>query len=332
MNDPVLPSGKLPAALLSRLLAPFNRNADDLLLPPSVGEDAGVIGIRGGALVVATDPITLTGQEIGGHAVLINANDVAVLGVRPRWFLAVFLLPVGTTESDVSGMFESMREALEILDIALVGGHTEVTPAVVQPVVTGQMLGFQEDGAFIRTGGVQTGDAILQIGLAPVEGAAVLALELEDRLSGVAPELLKQAKNAIRDPGISVVAPALRAAALGATAMHDPTEGGLSAGFHEMAEASQVALQVDGDAVLWFAPGVALCHALHADPWGILASGTVLTAFPADVADAALTALCADGYEAAIIARAVPGFGVSLANGEPLPRYEQDEMSRILAN
>lgn len=331
MNDPVLPSGKLPAALLSRLLAPFNRDADELLLPPSVGEDAGVIGVGGGALVVATDPITLTGREIGGHAVLINANDVAVLGVRPRWFLAVFLLPVGTTESEVSGMFESMREALEKLDVVLVGGHTEVTPAVVQPVVTGQMLGFQEEGLFLKTGGVVVGDAIVQIGPAPIEGAAVLAHELTDKLIGVPADTLRMARDAMHDPGISVVDPALRAAELGATAMHDPTEGGLSAGLHEMAEASRVALQIDDDAVLWFAPGVALCEALHADPWGMLASGTVISAFPEEMVESALAALRADGYEAAIIARAMPGFGVSLVNGVLLPRYEQDEISRILA-
>ena len=82
MTDSVIPPGKLPAELLGRLLAPFRRNAPELLLPPSVGEDAGVIGIGDGALVAATDPITLTGSEVGGHAVLINANDVAVLGVQ----------------------------------------------------------------------------------------------------------------------------------------------------------------------------------------------------------------------------------------------------------
>ncbi len=331
MNDPVLPSGKLRAELLRRMLAPFRRDSTDLLLPPSIGEDAGVIGIGGGALVAATDPITLTGKEIGGHAVLINANDVAVLGVRPRWFLSVFLLPLGTTELEVTGMFESMREALEALDIVLVGGHTEVTPAVVQPVVTGQMLGYQEDGQFIKTGGVALGDAVLQIGSAPVEGAAVLAHELEERLDAVAPEILAQAKAAIRDPGISVVAPALRATELGATAMHDPTEGGLSAGLHEMAEASGLALRVDREAALWFAPGIALCEAVGADPWGMLASGTLLAAFPSSSVDDALSAFTSEGYAVAVIAHAEPGDGVSFGDGPALPRYEQDELSRVLS-
>lgn len=330
MSQSVLPPGKLPANLLRQLLAPFRKNAPELLLPPSVGEDAGVIGIGGGALVVATDPITLTGKEVGGHAVLINANDVAVTGVQPRWFLAVFLLPVGTTEDDVSGMFADMRQTLETLDIHLVGGHTEITAAVNQPVVTGQMLGFREDGVFVKTGGMQVGDAVLQVGLAPVEGAAVMALEIGDTLE-IAPDLLNAARGAIRDPGISVVAPALRAAALGTSAMHDPTEGGLSAGLHELAEASGVALKVDGSATMWFAPGIALCDAVGADPWGMLASGTLLAAFPAASVDAAVSAFAAEGYAVARLAQAEAGQGVTFVDGRSLPRYEQDELSRILA-
>lgn len=331
MSDDALPSGKLPAALLRRLLTPFRSDAPELLLPPSVGEDAGVIGIGGGALVAATDPITLTGCEIGGHAVQINANDVAVLGVRPRWFLAVFLLPVGTTEPDVEAMFGNMREALDALDVLLVGGHTEITPAVNQPVVVGQMLGYDEGGKFVRTGGVAAGDTVLQIGRAPVEGAAVLAAEAGDRLRDVPPEALSAARDAVRVPGISVVDAALRAAALGATAMHDPTEGGLSAGLYELAEASRVALRIDRDAVLWFEPGIILCEAIGADPWGMLASGTLLAGFPLEVVDTACEALAAEGYEVAKIARAVTGEGIHASDGFELPRYEQDELSRILA-
>ena len=330
MTDIVLEPGKLPSALLRRLLAPFPKNAPDLLLPPSVGEDAGVIDIGGGALVAATDPITLTGSEVGGHAVLINANDVAVLGVRPRWFLSVFLLPVGTTESEVEGVFESMRVALEALDIVLVGGHTEVTAAVTQPVVTGQMLGFQADGHFVKTGGVRVGDTILQVGAAPVEGAAVIASELGATLN-VPEALLAEARGAIVIPGISVVEPALRAAALGASALHDPTEGGMSAGLHELAEASGVSLVVGVRAPLWYAPGIALCDAVGADPWGMLASGTLLAAFPPDRVDEAVNTLAAGGNDVARLGVAEVGEGVRFDDGRALPRYERDELSRILA-
>ena len=325
-----LDAGKLPAALLQRLLEFDGPPPADLLLPPAVGEDAGVIDIAGGALVAATDPITLTGEAVGAHAVVINANDVAVMGVRPRWFLAVILLPPGTTEADLTAMFEEMRNALDRIDVALVGGHTEVTPAVTQPVVVGQMLGYRADGRFIRTAGMAAGDTVIQVGAAPIEGAAVLAHECADRLDSVTPDLRALARDAVADPGISVVAPALRAADLGASALHDPTEGGLSAGLHELADASGLALRIDTDSVRWFAPGAAVCAALGADPWGTLASGALLAAFPAAAVDKAENALKADGYETARLGVAEPGAGVHTASG-PLKRYEQDEVSRVLA-
>lgn len=326
-----LPPGKLPPALLRELLAEGDPPPPELLVPPRVGEDACVIELPGGALVAASDPITLTGSGIGGLAVTINANDVAVMGARPRWFLSTVLLPLGTSEETVRDIFAAMRARLHELGSSLVGGHTEITEAVTQPVIVGQMLGLREDGGFVPTGGVQSGDRILQIGRAPIEGAAVLALEARDRLDGVEGRLLAEATRALETPGVSVVAPALRCAELGAHAMHDPTEGGLSAGLHELAEASSVSLiGLSDDRVLWFEPGVALARALGADPWGVLASGCLLAAFGDERATEVVAALRADGLEVSEIARAAPGEGVWRAGGEPLTRFERDELSRVL--
>jgi len=331
MTDAPLPAGKLAAPLLRRLLGAHARPAADVLLPPGIGEDAAVLAVGDGALAVATDPITLTGREIGGHAVVINANDVAVMGIRPRWFLAVLLLPRGSTEAEVAAIFDDMRQALDRLDVVLVGGHTEITAAVSQPVVVGQMLGFAADGRFVRTGGLAPGDAVLQVGPAPVEGTAVLANEAAARLGGLAPELLAEAHAAVVEPGISVVGPALLAADLGASSLHDPTEGGLSAGLWEMAEASGLALTVDPAAALWYPPGLAVCRALGADPWGTLASGALLAGFARDRVADVRAALHAAGHATALLARAEAGSGVAARNGKPFRRYEQDELSRVLA-
>ena len=56
-------------------------------------------------LIVATDPITLTSADLGRLSVIVNANDIAVMGVRPRWFLATVLLPPGTTDLAVEELF-----------------------------------------------------------------------------------------------------------------------------------------------------------------------------------------------------------------------------------
>ena len=182
----------------------------------------------------------------------------------------------------------------------------------------------------VPTGGLRPGHAVVQVGSAPVEGAAVLAEVLPpERLAAVSDNTLEAARSALEAPGISVVEPALTAARAGATALHDPTEGGLSAGLHEMADASGVALTLEPDHIAWFDPGVALCAAAGLDPWGTLASGTLLAGFAPDRLDGALRDLARAGHTAAVIGQAEPGSGVALADGTPLPRHERDELSRL---
>ena len=323
--------GKLPAALLADLLADLPVPPADVLLGPHIGEDACAIELPGGVLVAATDPITFTAREIGRFSVIVNANDVAVMGVRPRWFLAVILLPPGSTEAMVRDVFADMREGVAHVGASLVGGHTEVTPAVTQPLVVGQVLGIAEDGKFVATGGMRPRDVLLQVGPAPIEGAAVLGREAADRLTGLDRGDLDEALGALDRPGISVVEPALLAAELGASAMHDPTEGGLAAGLNEMAKASGVRVRVDLSSVLWFSPGRAICDALAADPMATLASGALLAAFPPDRAGPAMRALARHGYAASDIGRAGEGSGVFDADGRPLAWPERDEVARVLA-
>ena len=322
-----LPAGKLAPEFLARLIA--TPLPPEVVLGPRIGEDACAIEIGAGTLVAATDPITLTGAGVGAHAVAVNANDVAVTGARPRWFLACVLLPVGSTRGDVEALFAGMLRALDQVGAALVGGHTEVTTAVRQPVVVGQMLGLAT-GRTVPTGGLRPGDAVVQIGPAPVEGAAVLAEVLPaERLAEVSAQVLDAARCALDIPGITVVEPALAAARAGASALHDPTEGGLSAGLHEMADASGVALVIEPERIVWFDPGVELCVAAGLDPWGTLASGTLLAGFAADRLDGALHELAHAGHAVSVIGRAEPGRGVTFACGAPLARFERDELSRL---
>lgn len=327
MTDVPLPTGKFPAPLLTRALRAFGPHPPEVLLGPAIGEDACALAVGSEVLVVAADPITLTGSGVGRSAVIINANDVAVTGARPRWFLATLLLPPGTSIRAVDAVFEAMRDALQEVGAVLVGGHTEITGAVTQPVVAGQMLGTAE--RIVRTGGLSPGDVVVQVGLCPVEDAVVLATGADVGLDAA---VLDEARAATISPGISVVDAALVAADLGACAMHDPTEGGLAAGLHELATASGVSLEVDRKAVLWYEPGVALCSALGADPWATLASGCLLAGFRPDRAADALTDLRARGLPAAVIASAGPGTGVRDREGTPIPWPGRDEVARLLAD
>ncbi|HSE02602.1 MAG TPA: AIR synthase related protein, partial [Methylomirabilota bacterium] len=78
--------GKLPPALLQRLLrfrgAPDRRVA----VGPGFGLDAAVVDLGPQYLILKSDPVTFTTEEVGWYAVHVNANDVAVMGARPAWF------------------------------------------------------------------------------------------------------------------------------------------------------------------------------------------------------------------------------------------------------
>ena len=324
-----LPAGKLSPEFLARLIE--TSLPPEVVLGPRIGEDACAIEVEAGTLVAATDPITLTGAGVGAHAVAVNANDVAVTGARPRWFLACVLLPEGSTAEDAEALFAGMRRALDRVGATLVGGHTEVTGAVRQPLVVGQMLGVATQRT-VPTGGLRPGDAVVQIGPAPVEGAAVLADVLSpERLAAG----LRRGRWKRRDPSLDYArnprSSSLRSRPPGRapSALHDPTEGGLAAGLHEMAEASGVALVVQSERILWFEPGVELCAVAGLDPWGTLASGTLLAGFASDRWDGAVHELARAGHSVSVIGRATHGCGVTFTGGAPLIRFERDEMSRL---
>jgi hydrogenase maturation factor len=261
--------------------------------------------------------------------VVVTANDIAVTGARPRWFLATVLVPPGTTGDGVRRVFAEIHDGLARVGAYLVGGHSEVTAAVTHPVVVGHMLGLAEEGRVVGSGGARPGDTVVQVGRAPVEGAAVLAWEAVARLQHLDPKAIGEAAAATDRPGLSVVEPALHSTRLGATAMHDPTEGGLAAGLHEVAQASSVRIRVVRDAVLWFEPGVAICRELGLDPWATLASGALFATFPAPQTDEALSALRAAGHEASLVGQVEAGAGVYDSHGDEIVRPKQDEVARL---
>jgi hydrogenase expression/formation protein HypE len=169
---------------------------------------------------------------------------------------------------------------------------------------------------------------VFQVRPAPIEGAAVLASDAGDALMALDKDVAAAALAALDDPGISLVEAAILATELGAKALHDPTEGGLLMGLHELADAGAVAIRVDPSAVLWFEPGRAVCEALGCDPWSTLASGTLLAAFSAERADEARSALEAAGHPVAALGSVEAGRGVLDLDGQVMPRREQDEVAR----
>lgn len=328
--------GKLPPDLLQGLLSQVPPDPR-VLVGPSLGEDAAVISFGQGLLVAKTDPITFATEHIGWYAVQVNANDIAVMGGEPRWFLAAVLLPEGASPETAEAIFHQVESACRSLGIGLVGGHTEVTQGLSRPIVVGSMLGEATHEALVTSAGARKGDdVILTKGIA-IEGTAALALEHGPLLTarGVDAALVRRAAQYLFDPGISVVEDARVARRAGRVhAMHDPTEGGLATGLWELAQASGLGLEVDLAQVQILPETREICARLGIDALGLLASGALILASPPVSRGAILSALAGAGIPARVIGRLVArekGFRMVGPGGErDLPLFPRDELARWL--
>ena len=332
-----LPVGKLRAATLQALLDQHPVKDPRVVVGPRVGEDAAVIDMGDRYLVATADPITFATDDVSWYALQVNANDIAVRGARPRWFLATILLPEGRTSDDsVTALFARLHEACEEMDIALVGGHTEVTYGIDRPIVAGTMLGEVAKDKLVTTSGAQAGDAVVMTKGIPLEGAAIIAREREAELRarGVSASVIRKAKAFVRTPGLSVVPEAEIACELATVhAMHDPTEGGLATALHELADAAGVGLRIDRDRIMMLPEGRILCEAFGLDPLGTIASGALLMTLAPAEAGIVIHALARESIDCHFIGQVVPrDQGVSLVEGArtvPLPIFPQDEITRL---
>ena len=337
MNPSPLPPGKLPAALLAALLAQDVPTDPRVLIGPRVGEDAAVIDMGDCLLIAKSDPITFATDAIGHYAVTVNANDIAVMGGTPRWFLATLLLPeTRTTAALVQDIFTQVRQACQELGIALVGGHTEITVGLERPILAGHMLGEVPREHLVTSAGVQVGDAILLTKGFPVEGVSIIARECAAQLAtqGHTSEDIARWQQFLFQPGISVVKEAqVLQQAVEVHAMHDPTEGGVATGLWEMAQASGVGLHMSADQLPVLPEGALLCQAFGLDPLGTIASGALLAAVPAAQAEHAIRTCAEVGIACYRIGTAVAEVTeLVLHTGtqtRPLPTFTRDEILTI---
>jgi thiamin-phosphate kinase len=329
--------GKLPIATFKSFLDKIEIEDEQVVLGPSVGEDAAVIRLGRKLLVAKTDPVTFATDLIGWYVVHVNANDIATMGAKPRWFLATILLPEKATNREAEKIFEQILSACKSLEITLVGGHTEITHDLKRPVVIGCMLAESDEQSVITTSGAKQGDDIVLTKGIAIEGTAVLAREAAHYLFsfGLSKDLTMRAADYLFSPGISVVKEALTAcSAVTVHSMHDPTEGGLSTGLQEIASAAQVGILVEQEKIPILAECKDICDRLGLDPLGLLASGALIITLPHSETSILLEALREAGINATAIGKVVDareGIKMHTTVGTlDLPQFERDELARFL--
>jgi len=297
-----LPLGKVPIEILKEVVFKnLGAERSEVILGPASGVDGAILDVGNKNAIVSMDPITGAVERIGWEAININANDVATFGVEPTFFFSCLMLPEGADSKIVETISGQMNTAAKELGIAIVGGHCESTPGLSNPIVVGCAMGLTEKGKYVTAAGAKAGDKLILTKSAGIEGTAILATDRKGQLKNVfSPEILENAKGFYSQ--ISVVKDALTAyGAGGVHAMHDPTEGGILNGIHEMADATGLGVRAFEDKITVEPETAKICRYYEIDPLQLISSGALLIAADPLAADKIIEVLCGQHIYAEVI-------------------------------
>ncbi len=308
------------AALSNDYLAQGN---DGALLPPAAGR-----------LVMATDshvvsPLFFPGGDIGCLAVHGTINDVAVMGARPLYLAASFILESGFPLADLKRIVDSMARAAREAGIPIVTGDTKVVEQGKGDgvFITTTGVGVVADGLTLSGDRARPGDAVLLSGTIGDHGMAIMSQR--ENLSFEAP--IESDTAALH----GLIADMLVTGA-DIRLMRDPTRGGLAATLNEIASQSSVGIQLE-EAAIPVKPAVeAVCELLGLDPLNVANEGKLIAVCAMGDAERLLGVMRAHplGKQAALIGQVIEDrrgfvqmktrFGgrrmVDWLSGEQLPR------------
>ena len=324
--------GKVPENVLKRsVMKQLHYKRDEVILGPGIGEDCAALALaEDEILVMSTDPITGTVKDIGKLAIQITANDLASAGAEPIGVMLTILLPDGTREIALKRIMEQMECACREATMQILGGHTEVTAVVNQPVVNVAGVAKAKKGSLISTAGARAGMDIVVSKWVGIEGTMIFAKEKEAELKEHFPADFVDTAIGF-DRYLSVVPEAAVATQSSVAAMHDVTEGGLFGALWEMAEASGVGLEIDLKKIPIRQETVEICEYFDVNPYGLISSGMMLMA-SAD-GNALVLALQEAGIPATVIGKATEGNDRVIIRDEErrfLEPPKTDELYKVL--
>lgn len=302
----MLKVGKLDSDLLEKaVINKIKHKRQDVLVHAGVGEDCATIDFGEYECVMSTDPITASVNDIGRLCIHISCNDIASNGIEPVGILLSVMLPEGTTEDDLSAIMEQAADAAEECGVEIVGGHTEITTAVNQPVIVSTAIGRGKKGQSASAEKIKVGDCILMTKSAGIEGTGIIAGDYEEELAEfLSEEEINEAKALLSK--ISVVKDGMAAGSIGTHGMHDVTEGGILGAVWEMCRIAGVGAELLDEAIPVEAVTKKICAHYDIDYLRLISSGSMIIMASPDKKSAILEKLEAEGVATCEIGRILP--------------------------
>lgn len=278
MSTNYLKIGKVSEKILGKWVFSKPISRPEVLIGPMLGEDCCAVKLAADeTLILSTDPITATDENIAYLAVHVTLNDLAAAGAEPVGMLVTILLPPKYPESQLENIFKELHQTLGQQNLAILGGHTEVTDAVNRAVLSVTGVGKIKNRHLLNTK-MEAGDKIIMTKYAAMEGTSILAKAKTEELATLySKEFLQRAADL--DRYISVYPEsklAMQCQEAGLKTMHDITEGGVLGAVWELSEKAGLGVEIDLEAIPVLQETVEITEFFDINPYKLISSGSML--------------------------------------------------------
>lgn len=263
--------GKVPENVLKRsILKKTGIKREEVLVGAGVGLDSATL-MQGEELTLVS--VAVCTDSNVDFSVISATNNLLASGAEPVGIEVALCLPVTVGEEEIKHIMGIIDDTCRKLKISLLGGHSEITSAVIRPVVSVTAIGkaHKKKAEFKAC----PGDDIVVTKWIGLEGTARIVRAKEQELLNKFPsKMIYDAKNFSEI--LSVAAEAAPAVKSGVTAMHDISGGGIFAALWELAESSGVGLEIELKKIPVKQETIEICNYFDINPYELLSGGCML--------------------------------------------------------
>lgn len=324
--------------MANTILSLAGSKSHDVLVGPQFGVDTSILSIGNSRVMVAScDPISLI-PSIGPEdsatlSIQEVASDVSTSGVPPKYALINLNLPPQISDRVLGRYWRAVHRASLELGLSILGGHTGRFEGCDFSIIgSATMWAICDRRTYLTSSMARDGDDLVLTKSAGFGATSVLARSFPRTVrSVIGASLFQRAWKYFRRA--NTVTDALTAVAVGihdrgVTAMHDATEGGVTAALVELAGASRLGASVDMENIPISHETGEICRFFHIDPLTTLGEGSLLIAARPNRTSRLIDRLDTKGIEAHFVGRLssrLEGVYATTSKGRARIRYPKKD-------
>lgn len=314
--------GKATSDLISSVFAKhFSNPILNMMEDSAVVNASKKIAVTTDSFVIT--PLIFNGGDIGRLSVCGTVNDLLMRGATPKYITSAFIIEEGADTDTLNTIVKSMAQTAKEAGVTVICGDTKVIDGKGGIYINTTGVGFIDESTNIVSSNMQEGDSVIVSGNLGDHHATVLSarMNIENSIkSDNAP--LNEMVKAMLDNKIDI------------HTMRDVTRGGLGTVLNELADASNVSIELEEEKIPVNEEVRAFAKILGLDIMHMGNEGKLVATVPSEQAQKAVEIIrnCKYGENAQIIGKVTTGKGVILKTelggrravttlfGEGLPR------------